>query len=1074
MPKEALDVLGEVVSGGSEADKADLATLLSTRLQEPSISVKLKVLRVIIVLAGKGGQGFAEHLRTNTLAEMQSHTEFQAPPDPKHGEKPKLMIRAAAVRCIRTMEEKLVAPQPTAEDPLAAAVQQLTTAVQRMEAKSTALEDRFAGLEAWLADVEDKLAAAPAPAAAPVAVAAAPDPALERLEADQTAAAARVEQLAAASTGAGDRLSAVEQQLAAVVAELGKAQASVGAVGESLSYQGGETTRRLAEQQESVEALLSDSAGMGSRLSTLETSHAASVEAAVASVWALKVEVARDVEQLRAAATPAPAAAPAETAPAVAAAASSEELVALKGQLLEIDERLSEQESLVSVVDETATKTEEDLSRLVAEQESSINARVAECVDRAVSSLQPQPPVSAPAPAPDTSVQAASVTMTQFSEWSDLQSKRVAALEQQVGASVADLKLTTEKGVESSGAINTLDEKVSTHQQSVEAAVSNFAGLTDRLATLETLQASSTEAATASLAALQADVTRDLEHLRASAAPALEEAIPEGIPGADAAAGSDELVAIKAQLDEYQGSIDARVVEKVHSAITSLKGVCVGDRCEVNTEGCRGNGTVGYAGRVDGKEEFYLGIDLDEASGRNDGLVQGRRYFQCAQGHGVFVPPDKVRKIPVSEAMATALEEERGLGLATINVQREERLKDQEVHAALAQRFEAHVAEARKRSADAASINEAMQSQLEEVKAQVTVVDAAVTSKIGSAVEDLDMRLSEQEGLVSVVDELATKLEEDLATSVSAMEEQIVTQKAAESELRAQITALSEHAAPEAIHAKVTATVESHGEGQSQQFAVVDAEVKRLGEAMTGYATAEQVSSAESKAEDRLRALAALVDSKIETVDGKVDSKIATVDGKIEEANATLDVGQDAVQQRIDVVEQWVQRVETKASVAEAATAQGTETTQALGAHMKGLVDTEIQNRTEVLKSLAKGIKTQLDAVTAETEATEGKVLELLKKHIALSEQKMQGVVGREEFDRYSEDTDERCTLLEERTETVLGEARSQREAAEGAMVELQQTLASQSQAAERQSEPLTIRVSTVEVRYADGKSSKP
>ena len=82
VPKDALDFLGEVVSNGTEAEKADVSQLLAERLREPSISVKLKVLRVVMVLASKGGPGFAGHLRTKALPEMQAHTEFEAPPDP--------------------------------------------------------------------------------------------------------------------------------------------------------------------------------------------------------------------------------------------------------------------------------------------------------------------------------------------------------------------------------------------------------------------------------------------------------------------------------------------------------------------------------------------------------------------------------------------------------------------------------------------------------------------------------------------------------------------------------------------------------------------------------------------------------------------------------------------------------------------------------------------------------------------------------------------------------------------------------------------------------------------------------
>ena len=38
----------------------------------------------------------------------------------------------------------------------------------------------------------------------------------------------------------------------------------------------------------------------------------------------------------------------------------------------------------------------------------------------------------------------------------------------------------------------------------------------------------------------------------------------------------------------------------------------------------------------------WVGVELDSASGKNDGAVRGRRYFSCAPGHGVFVPESAV------------------------------------------------------------------------------------------------------------------------------------------------------------------------------------------------------------------------------------------------------------------------------------------------------------------------------------------------------------------------------------------------------------------------------------------------
>lgn len=33
----------------------------------------------------------------------------------------------------------------------------------------------------------------------------------------------------------------------------------------------------------------------------------------------------------------------------------------------------------------------------------------------------------------------------------------------------------------------------------------------------------------------------------------------------------------------------------------------------------------------------WVGLELDTSDGRNDGQVQGQRYFTCAPSHGVFV-----------------------------------------------------------------------------------------------------------------------------------------------------------------------------------------------------------------------------------------------------------------------------------------------------------------------------------------------------------------------------------------------------------------------------------------------------
>ena len=41
---------------------------------------------------------------------------------------------------------------------------------------------------------------------------------------------------------------------------------------------------------------------------------------------------------------------------------------------------------------------------------------------------------------------------------------------------------------------------------------------------------------------------------------------------------------------------------------------------------------------------WWFGIELDEAKGKNDGAVNGVRYFTCPSDRGIFAPPHRLTR----------------------------------------------------------------------------------------------------------------------------------------------------------------------------------------------------------------------------------------------------------------------------------------------------------------------------------------------------------------------------------------------------------------------------------------------
>lgn len=58
-----------------------------------------------------------------------------------------------------------------------------------------------------------------------------------------------------------------------------------------------------------------------------------------------------------------------------------------------------------------------------------------------------------------------------------------------------------------------------------------------------------------------------------------------------------------------------------------------------------GVGTVRFVGPTSFAAGKWVGVELDAATGKNDGSVAGTRYFTCELGRGVFVRDRMVRLI---------------------------------------------------------------------------------------------------------------------------------------------------------------------------------------------------------------------------------------------------------------------------------------------------------------------------------------------------------------------------------------------------------------------------------------------
>uniref|UniRef100_A0A914Q7K4 CAP-Gly domain-containing protein n=1 Tax=Panagrolaimus davidi TaxID=227884 RepID=A0A914Q7K4_9BILA len=63
----------------------------------------------------------------------------------------------------------------------------------------------------------------------------------------------------------------------------------------------------------------------------------------------------------------------------------------------------------------------------------------------------------------------------------------------------------------------------------------------------------------------------------------------------------------------------------------------------------KGKGTVRYLGPIEAANDatkIFVGLELDEPNGKNNGTTQGKKYFECAENYGIFVPVETLTILP--------------------------------------------------------------------------------------------------------------------------------------------------------------------------------------------------------------------------------------------------------------------------------------------------------------------------------------------------------------------------------------------------------------------------------------------
>ncbi|CAI9736669.1 CAP-Gly domain-containing linker protein 4-like isoform X4 [Octopus vulgaris] len=99
---------------------------------------------------------------------------------------------------------------------------------------------------------------------------------------------------------------------------------------------------------------------------------------------------------------------------------------------------------------------------------------------------------------------------------------------------------------------------------------------------------------------------------------------------------------LSVDISHISAKVDTGRSKSTASSTSDGGEIDVGDR--VIVAGQR-KGTVRFYGETQFALGCWYGIELDRAVGKNDGSVNGQRYFNCKAKYGVFAPPSRVQKL---------------------------------------------------------------------------------------------------------------------------------------------------------------------------------------------------------------------------------------------------------------------------------------------------------------------------------------------------------------------------------------------------------------------------------------------